>query len=365
MAGLSEQEQAAVLARLGPLLSCLDTLERVSGWCHPHDLGRLLDATGAPDDALAAALDSAPPLPERLAPLAGLLETLGIGAVSVFAGLREAAAQSGDGAGDPRQAARALRPLPKLLEALYPLSRLIRPVHEFFLDPDLRGGDDVWRRFSGAATGDAAGGAVGVLHLDVEDLGPVSLYVPEAAADAPRPLAIALHGGRGSGEAFLWSWVRAARSRGAIVAAPSALGDTWSITGKDVDEPRLTALAAFIRDTWKVDPSRQLLTGMSDGGTYCYVVGLADDSPFTHLAPVAASFHPMLTAFADPARLQALPIRITHGALDWMFPIEIARTAEETLVAHGAAASLVERDDLAHSYPEEISGALLDWMESD
>ena len=39
---------------------------------------------------------------------------------------------------------------------------------------------------------------------------------------------------------------------------------------------------------WNVDPARLLLTGMSDGGTFCYVAGLERGSPFTHLAPVAA-----------------------------------------------------------------------------
>ena len=41
-------------------------------------------------------------------------------------------------------------------------------------------------------------------------------------------------------------------------------------------------------------PRRMLLTGMSDGGTFTYVSGLEASSPFTHLAPVAAAFHPML-----------------------------------------------------------------------
>ena len=33
---------------------------------------------------------------------------------------------------------------------------------------------------------------------------------------------------------------------------------------------------------------KMLLTGMSDGGTFCYVTGFDAASPFTHLAPVAA-----------------------------------------------------------------------------
>ena len=72
-------------------------------------------------------------------------------------------------------------------------------------------------------------------------------------------------------------------------------------------------------------PARKLLTGMSDGGTFTYVLGLRGDCRFTHLAPIAAAFHPMLMTFADADRVRGLPIHIVHGAQDWMFPPELAR----------------------------------------
>jgi len=56
-----------------------------------------------------------------------------------------------------------------------------------------------------------------------------------------------------------------------------------------------------------------LLTGMSDGGTFCYVTGFDSASPFTHLAPVAATFHPLMTEMADADRLRGLPVHIVHG----------------------------------------------------
>ena len=78
-----------------------------------------------------------------------------------------------------------------------------------------------------------------------------------------------------------------------------------------------------------------LLTGMSDGGTFTLVSGLEEASPFTHLAPVAAAFHPLLLTMSDPRRLTGLPIYLVHGAMDWMFPVDIARTAYRTLKAAG------------------------------
>ena len=105
-----------------------------------------------------------------------------------------------------------------------------------------------------------------------------------------------------------------------------------------------------------------LLSGMSDGGTFTLLSGLAEDSPFTHLAPVAASFHPMLLAMTAPERLTGLPIHLTHGALDWMFPVSMARTAHRMLAAAGAAITYREIADLSHAYPRDGQGEVLDWF---
>jgi phospholipase/carboxylesterase len=105
-----------------------------------------------------------------------------------------------------------------------------------------------------------------------------------------------------------------------------------------------------------------LMTGMSDGGTFCYVSGLEADSPFTHLAPVSATFHPLMAAMADENRVQDLPIHIVHGALDWMFPVEVARQTQERLAAVGADVTYREIEDLSHCYPREVNAVLLDWI---
>ncbi len=95
--------------------------------------------------------------------------------------------------------------------------------------------------------------------------------------------------------------------------------------GDDTDTPNLARILDSVRERWNVDPARLLLTGMSDGGTFCYVTGLESASPFTHLAPVAATFHPLMAEMADAERLRGLPIYLVHGRLDWMFPVQVAR----------------------------------------
>ena len=101
---------------------------------------------------------------------------------------------------------------------------------------------------------------------------------------------------------------------------------------------------------------------MSDGGTFSYVSGLDGRSPFTHLAPCSAAFHPMLAAMADGERLNGLPIAITHGVLDWMFPFAMAREAAASLEARGARVTYRELDDLSHTYPREVNPELLRWL---
>ena len=106
-----------------------------------------------------------------------------------------------------------------------------------------------------------------------------------------------------------------------VVVAPTATGPTWALMGEDTDTPNLNRIVEAVKSRWNIDPARMLLTGMSDGGTFCYVTGLEDTSPFTHLAPVSATFHPLMAEMASPDRLRGLPLYLVHGALDWMFPV--------------------------------------------
>ena len=111
-----------------------------------------------------------------------------------------------------------------------------------------------------------------------------------------------------------------------------------------------------------MDRTRLLLSGMSDGGTFTLLSGLDARSPFTHLAPAAASFHPLLLAMADPRRLTGLPVYLVHGALDWMFPVFTARTAQRALTAAGAQVTYREIADLSHVWPREEGARIIDWF---
>ena len=187
--------------------------------------------------------------------------------------------------------------------------------------------------------------------------------MPEYYDAASRwPLIVALHGGSGHGRGFIWTWLREARSRGAILLSPTAVGGTWSLMQPEIDSENLERMLEYLRERWNIDPARMLLTGMSDGGTFSLVSGLRETSPFTHLAPIAASFHPFLLKLASPQRIAGLPIRLIHGAHDWMFPVAMAREACDAFGAAGAAVSYREIPDLSHTYPREENAGILDWF---
>lgn len=357
---MTDAREAAVddiVALLPPLMHALEALGFIARYFSPADFEAVMEAAGKPDDALRAERPRLDRWPDSMAHIRKPLQDAADAALAGFDALRDAPEQP-DGV---RAAFRALRYAPRAQEALYALAAKFPPVSNFFLEPGKRNDAALLARFDQVqATPDT-----GIIHVGNEpgSRGGFSMYVPEYyTPDRPWPLVVALHGGSGNGRGFLWSWLRDARSHGAILIAPTATGGTWALMGEDTDTPNLMRILEFVRSRWSIDSARMLLTGMSDGGTFCYVSGLDAASPFTHLAPVSASFHPFLAEMADGDRLRDLPIFLVHGKLDWMFHVTIARQAQQALQAAGANVTYREIDDLSHTYPREINAEMLRWL---
>ena len=341
---------------LPPLLQALEALQFVARNLHPPAFDAVMDAVGAPDQALQEARAALSDWPEQFADLRRHLDAASEAALAGFAGLRDAQ-QPG---GDITMVFRALRHSTRGQEALYGTVARLPPVSSFFLPAALREDVALAERLAQPAAANT-----GVIHAGEPGArGSFSLYVPEYyTPDRSWPLVVALHGGSGNGRAFLWSWLADARAHGAIVIAPTAVGSTWALMGDDPDTPNIAGILDIVQARYTIDSARMLLTGMSDGGTFCHVSGLRADSPFTHLAPVAATFHPLMAQFADADRLRDLPIHLVHGRLDWMFPVQTARDARDALSIAGADVTYRELDDLSHTYPREVNAELLAWMD--
>ncbi|MFB9263600.1 phospholipase [Bradyrhizobium erythrophlei] len=353
---MSEAVVDDIVAVLPPLLQTLESLSFVARNLNPPDFDRVMQIAGEPDEALKAVRPRLGEWPEKFADIKAALEAASDAALAGYADLRTVQ----NGQGDLVSVFRALRYAPRAQEALYPLAAQLPPVSSFFIAPELREESTLLAKLV-----EPANENTGIFHEQNEpgSRGGFSLYVPEYyTPDRAWPLVMALHGGSGNGRGFLWSWLRDARSRGAILVAPTATGSTWALMGNDTDTPNLNRILDYVGSRWTIDGTRLLLTGMSDGGTFSYVSGLEGTSRFTHLAPVSATFHPLMAEMADADRLRGLPIFITHGRHDWMFPVQTARQTQQLLSAAGANVIYRELDDLSHTYPREMNAEILQWL---
>lgn len=251
---------------------------------------------------------------------------------------------------------RSLRFFCRAYEALYPLVPFYKDINRFFLeDPDDTIPND---------TPQTAGAAVarGIHNFANErgQRGGYSLYVPEYyTADREWPLIVALHGGSGHGADFFWNWLRTARSEGAILIAPSSQSNTWSLSDATLDGKVILKMVSDLIARYKIDASKMLLTGISDGGTFAMMLTASAMNIFSHTAPVACAGH----AFTQHARAFAQKkIYMVHGAKDWMFAVAPVRQAADALKAAGAEIVYREISDLSHNYPRDENRAMMRWL---
>ena len=228
---MSEAVVDDIVAVLPPLLQSLEALSFIARHLNPPDFGRVMEAAGAPDEALQAVRARLADWPEQFAHLRAPLETASAAALAAFEGLR--AVQQGNG--DLIAVFRALRHAPRAQEALYPLAANLPPVSAFFLDPALRDDAGLLARLAQPAPDNTG---IHHDHNEPGSRGGFSLYVPEYyTPDRAWPLVMALHGGSGNGRGFLWSWLRDARSHGAILVAPTATGYHLGPDGRRFRQP--------------------------------------------------------------------------------------------------------------------------------
>ncbi len=253
---------------------------------------------------------------------------------------------------------KAHRKICRVQEILYPFCRVSAGIDSFFLEQGCNG-----RVLSGSADGDGKDRPVGVFHKGLDSdpyaRGALSMYVPEYyRPSVSMPLVVALHGGFSHGRDFLWTWMREARSRGFILAAPTSLGATWSISNPKADLEKLICHVHDIDKQHHIDWGRILLTGISDGATFALACSLQQKNIFRKIAPVAGVLVPSEYKGAEPCS-----IFWVHGAQDWMFPMERAVRGCTYLKNTGFEVKLCIVKDLAHAYPREKNAAILEWFD--
>ena len=355
--GSIEQAFGEAVGRLGPaLLVAVDALEKAFRRLHPPAFASLQAAMQSPFENLEA---SRAGFADVALPDASLEEFRSdLLAATEFAH-RALGRFVEPGDEGTMGVLRSMHDHARAQAVLYPLRLALPPISAWFAEPFRR--DDLVSLE--AEEGSAA--KVGLFRSgDAEERGGFDLYVPESYDGSEAwPLVVALHGGSGNGADFLWSWLREARSRRFLLLSPTSRGTTWSLDAPETDGLPMREMVAWISSEWNVDVEHVLLTGLSDGGTMTGLVGLGEDTPFTHLAPACGVLHPMNFAIGNLDRAREKPIYLVHGALDWMFPVVMAQEAASVLRDAGAALVYRELEDLSHTYPREENDRIIEWFD--
>ena len=208
----------------------------------------------------------------------------------------------------------------------------------------------------------------------------------EAAAAAPAPLIVSLHGfrrkdkalaGRENPSVVAWeSLDRVASREGFVVAYPHAWLGQWSLfeglpnialdDGRTVDDVGFIArMIARLVDEGLADPERVYLTGFSDGAIMSYRLLCTADAPFAAAAPGGGAMHQRHRD--NCAATAPTPLMVIAGTSDrilpydgWLFPtgreVSIPETMEHFRLLHGCTG---QKSDLLYDrYAEDNSRIL-------
>lgn len=180
---------------------------------------------------------------------------------------------------------------------------------------------------------------------------------PQARTGQKLPMIVSLHGAGGKPEGSLRWWQAIAAERGYFVLAPKSNGGTWP----GADQSHVARIVTTLERERPIDPKRVLLTGVSDGGAWTYVLGFQDPALFAGLAPISAI---LPRAVAGSLRMQPkLPLYVLHGTDDKIFIVARARDAVRALQAERYAVTYVEVPGGKHGFYRDKAGEILDWFE--
>jgi pimeloyl-ACP methyl ester carboxylesterase len=161
--------------------------------------------------------------------------------------------------------------------------------------------------------GSALGEAYGNMFLGVGPVGHMYVYFPGRADGGPRPVLVFLHGWLGNLKGYTWAWREFAEENGFVIIAPSFGNGLWS--GQRADK-MLKWIDQFIRKDARLDQSRVIVVGLSNGGTG--VTRWAKVLPDSYRGLVYVS--PVMAGTSDsPDFLSSVgsrPILVVNGSAD-------------------------------------------------
>jgi pimeloyl-ACP methyl ester carboxylesterase len=190
--------------------------------------------------------------------------------------------------------------------------------------------------------------------------GAYACYVPESYTPSRAwPVIVCLHGAYGHGHEYLWTWLRVARSQGCIVLAPKSRGPTWSLLEPEIDIASVRAMLASLGERYHLDMQRIFLSGLSDGGSFAYVLGLSCPSLIAGVAPIAGVLHPVADRLLRAGQGLEVPLFVVHGARDFIFDVHAVRSHCALLAKLGYRITYTELPTWGHAYTDAINEHLV------
>jgi predicted peptidase len=122
-----------------------------------------------------------------------------------------------------------------------------------------------------------------------------------------------------------------------LVSPQSHDGLGWSIEALD-------ALLADLLASYRVDPDRVYLTGLSMGGGGVWLLAVCHPERFAAIAPVCGA----RTAVRAGGKLRHVPVWAFHGARDSIVPLRLSEAMVQAVRDAGGEARLTVYPDAAH-----------------
>jgi poly(3-hydroxybutyrate) depolymerase len=176
-----------------------------------------------------------------------------------------------------------------------------------------------------------------------------SLFVPSGVSpERPAPLLVALHGAGEEGAVMVELWKDLAVREGIVLAGPDSLeAPRWA---SPQDGPLfLHDVVERVRSEHPIDPRRIYLFGYSAGTVFGLQMAALESEYFAaaafHAGFISADYYSVFD-FAS----RKIPIALSIGTKDPLFPIAGARAMADALKAKGFPFTLVEIPGLKHAY---------------
>ncbi len=178
------------------------------------------------------------------------------------------------------------------------------------------------------------------------------LYTPVAAAPAPMPMVVLLHGTGSHGLYMAQAWKDVASRNGIVLLAPDSLHPDigWDLR---VDGPDyIHAVMARAAANTAIDPRRIYLFGQSGGAVYALQLGMLESEFFAAVAIHAGSWrHPEEYKAADYAA-RKIPVSISVGDRDQYFPLDAVQNTQHILTLRGFPVEVTILKDREHRYSD-------------